>query len=60
MSIEYTGMAHCLRCDRMFSTCDLWYETRGFDQAKHWYCPNRKCSGHSIGKSLYWVTVEYA
>jgi hypothetical protein len=60
MSLEYTGMAHCLRCNRTCSSCDLRYETRGFDQTKHWYCPHLDCSGHSIDRSLYWMTIESA
>lgn len=58
MSMTLTGLVHCRRCGSEHSFVNVVFTTRGTNPQRLWYCPTIDCNGHTIGKSLYWVTVE--
>lgn len=60
MSVEYPGLIHCMRCGRESEWFGFNYLVRGNDPAPHLYCPNEQCLGHTYGRSLYTVYVEFA
>lgn len=60
MSVEYPGLIHCKRCGNEYSAFDTQFIFRGTDPQRHFYCPNDACLGHTLNRSLYWVSIEFA